>query len=193
MNSGMMLPIILIIILGIFAIIFLVITKKQAQNGSINKSENNSKSHNNSNNGNKNEIRKEDIFKFMEFDRIMDNMIVQNNGTKFTMVIKCKGINYDLMSDVEQIAVEEGFITFLNTLRFPIQLYVQAQNIDLKSAINTYKQNITDVRKEYETINDEYSKIVEAFDSTKEDIDRIEREKTKVQNVYEYASKIKFK
>ena len=38
MNSGMMLPIILIIILGIFAIIFLVITKKQAQNGSINKS-----------------------------------------------------------------------------------------------------------------------------------------------------------
>ena len=84
------------------------------------------------------EMRKEDVFDFMEFDEISDNMIIQNKGTRYTMMIQCKGINYDLMSDVEQLSVEEGFITFLNTLTSPIQLYVQAQNLDLKGTIKVY-------------------------------------------------------
>ena len=68
-------------------------------------------------------------------------MIIQKKG-KFLMVIECQGINYDLMSDVEQLAVEEGFITFLNTLTSPIQLYVQAQNLDLKGTIKVYKEHV---------------------------------------------------
>ena len=37
------------------------------------------------------------VFNFMEFDKIEDNMIVQKDGKRFLMVIKCQGINYDLM------------------------------------------------------------------------------------------------
>ena len=65
------------------------------------------------------------IFNFMEFDRIEDNMIVQKDGKKFLMVVKCQGINYDLMSAVEKNSVEQGFIQYLNTLRNPIQIYIQ--------------------------------------------------------------------
>lgn len=192
MNSGIILPIVLMGLLLVFGIIFVIYNKKQEQKNSINSpdSKDGKKDNSNKKTDDKNVIKREDIFKFMEFDKILDNMIVQNNGTRFTMAIKCKGINYDLMSDVEQIAVEEGFITFLNTLRFPIQLYVQAQNVDLKSAIKTYKENISGVKKEYEAVNDEYSKVIDAFDSTKDDLDRIERERAKIQNVYEYASDI---
>ena len=62
------------------------------------------------------------VFNFMEFDKIEDNMIIQKDGKRFLMVIKCQGINYDLMSGVEKSSVEQGFIQFLNTLRNPIQI-----------------------------------------------------------------------
>ena len=72
---------------------------------------------------------KKSIFKFMQFDKIEDNMIVQDNGQRYLMVIECEGVNYDLMSQVEKTAVESGFVQFLNTLRFPIQLYIQTRTV----------------------------------------------------------------
>ena len=105
-------------------------------------------------------VAKEDIFKFMEFDKIQDNMIIQQDGQKYTAVIKCKGINYNLMSEVEQLSVEEGFMNFLNTLKFPVQLYVQAQTINLESNINDYKENLKGIYAEYDEINGEYNLLL---------------------------------
>ena len=82
------------------------------------------------------------IFKFMEFDKIEDNMIVQKNGKRYIMIIKCQGINYDLMSGVEKNSVEQGFIQYLNTLRYPIQIYVQTRTVDLTGSISEYKQKV---------------------------------------------------
>ena len=74
-----------------------------------------------------NATNKQSIFNFMEFDTVTDNMIVQKNGSKYLMVVECQGINYDLMSGVEKTSVEEGFVQFLNTLRYPIQIYIQTR------------------------------------------------------------------
>ena len=49
---------------------------------------------------------KQSIFKFMDFDTVRDNMIIQRNGARYLMVIECQGINYDLMSGVEKTGVE---------------------------------------------------------------------------------------
>lgn len=136
----------------------------------------------------KDQIKREDVFKFMEFDRVLDGMIVQKNGSRFTKAIKCKGINYDLMSEVEQLAVEEGFITFLNTLKYPIQLYVQAQNIDLRQTIGVYEKNIESLKVEYNDINSEYSKIASAFDVDEIELQRVSKERDSISNVYEYAA-----
>ena len=46
----------------------------------------------------------EPIMDFMEFEKIEDNMIIQKNG-KYLMVVECQGINYDLMSEMEKVAV----------------------------------------------------------------------------------------
>ena len=184
-------PAILIGVLLIFFAIFLIVSNKQKNKASINtKATQTKNTKNKSNSEIKKDVPKEDIFDFLEFDKILNNMIVQENGTKFTMAVKCKGINYDLMSDIEQIAVEEGFITFLNTLRFPIQLYVQAQNIDLKAAISTYKQNASSIKEEYEDINKKYTNLVEQFDSSEDEIKKVEEQRNRVLNVYEYASDI---
>lgn len=80
------------------------------------------------------------IYQFMEFDSITDNMIIRKNREQFVMVIECKGINYDLLSNDEKSAVELGFIAFLNTIRTPIQLYVQTRKLDMSNLLNSYSR-----------------------------------------------------
>lgn len=135
-------------------------------------------------------INKEDIFKFMEFDRILDDMIIQQNGEKYTAVIKCKGINYNLMSEVEQLAVEEGFMNFLNTLKFPIQLYVQAQSINLKNNISEYKSNMKGLMEEYDDVSLRYNSLINSLESTDEEIENVEDERNSLLNVLEYGQDI---
>lgn len=136
------------------------------------------------------DIQKEDIFKFMEFDRIEDNMIISQNGEKYTAVIRCKGINYYLMSEIEQLSVEEGFINFLNTLKYPIQLYVQAQNIDLKENISKYKENMKDIMVEYDDLTADYNMAVNSLEATDEEIEDVERNRNRALNVLEYGQDI---
>ncbi len=188
------LPIIFLVIMFIFFILFLMLSKRQERdlntmdkNGKI-KQDKKEEKESKSQTDNKNTIKKEDVFKFMEFDKILNNMIVQNNGSRFTMAVKCKGINYDLMSEVEQLAVEEGFITFLNTLKYPIQLYVQAQNIDLKSVIENYKKQTASISQQYDEINREYSKLATNFDVDERKLDNLSKERDSINNVYEYAA-----
>lgn len=135
-------------------------------------------------------VNKEDIFNFMSFDRIEDNMIIQDGGKKYNAIIKCKGINYNLMSEVEQLSVEEGFITFLNTLKSPIQLYVQANNINLKDSISKYNDNMKGLETEYEDLSLKYTALVNSLDATDEEIAEVENKRNSIQNVLEYGHDI---
>ena len=119
--------IILIALLMILSIVFLVLKSKQNINNRKEKKNNN----NNVNTTNKKDTKisttynKKSIFDFMEFDEVTDNMIVQKDGKRYVMVVECQGVNYDLMSQMEKVSVEEGFQQFLNTLRHPIQIYTR--------------------------------------------------------------------
>jgi len=95
---------------------------------------------------------------FMEFDTIEDDMIVQNGGTRYCMAIRCQGINYDLMSEPEMLAVEEGFANFLNTLKFSIQLYVQSRTLDLTEGVTLYKKRMADIKADAEKYIDAVSR-----------------------------------
>ena len=190
--GSLMVPIVLLVIMLIGGAVFFVVIKRQEKKASIHNDKINLKTEKKVEGlKRKNEsVPKEDIFKFMEFEKIIDDMIVQNKGTKFTMVIKCKGINYDLMSEVEQLSVEEGFITFLNTLRFPIQLYVQVQNIDLKKNVKLYNDRVEALKDQFDQANEEYNYAINSLDSSDEDIAIAEYNKRSIQNVMEYASDI---
>ena len=91
--GSLILPMILLGIILIFGAIFLIVNSKQAKKGSIEKETKKSSKNSGSKKetGKVEDVPREDVFKFMEFDRILNNMIVQNKGTKFTMAIKCKG------------------------------------------------------------------------------------------------------
>ena len=91
------------------------------------------------------------------------------------------------MSEVEQLAVEEGFITFLNTLKYPIQLYVQAENIDLSRTIKDYEHNIEGLKNEYNSVNEKYQKMASSFDVDEIELKKLSKDRDSLTNVYEYA------
>ncbi len=133
-------------------------------------------------------LTKESIYSFMEFDEIKDSMIVRKNGEQYVMVIACQGVNYDLLSEQEKIAVEEGFVQLLNTLRFPIQLYIQTRSLNLRDIVEEYKKKVEVFRKEIDALD---IKIKEANDSGDERaVEELEFERRRKANVLDYGMDI---
>jgi len=132
----------------------------------------------------------ESVMNFMEFDKIEDNMIVQKDGNKYVMVIECQGINYDLMSQVEKNAVEEGFIQFLNSLRYPVQIYVQTRTINLNSSINTYRERIKKIEEDFQKQEMKYKDMVASGKYSKDQLNSAYYELTKQRNLNEYGKDI---
>lgn len=137
-----------------------------------------------------NEYNKQSIFDFMEFDDIIDNMIEQKNGKRYVMVVECQGVNYDLMSSVEKVGVEEGFQQFLNTLRHPVQIYIQTRTVNLESSIETYKEKVKEIEDKYRNTEYELKKMREAGYYSDEQIQKVELEITKQKNLLDYGKDI---
>ena len=138
-------------------------------------------------NGNQN---KQSIFKFMEFDDVEDNMIIQKNESRFLMVVECQGVNYDLMSGVEKNSVEEGFVQFLNSLRNPIQIYIQTRSINLENSLETYKEKIRDIEIKYNNMKVRFDQMVASEEYSDDQIAKAQFELTKQANLYEYGNSI---
>ena len=132
----------------------------------------------------------ESVMDFMEFDKVEDNMIVQKNGNKYIMVVECQGINYDLMSGLEKNAVEEGFIQFLNTIRHPIQIYVQTRTINLESSLQTYKDKVNQIEEDLQRQEMKYKEMASSGNYTREQLNKAYYELTKQRNLTEYGKDI---
>lgn len=135
-------------------------------------------------------FNREDVLKFMEFDKIEDDMIIQDNGNKFIMVLRCQGINYDLMSENEMLAVEEGFSNFLNTLKYPIQLYVQSRSLNLEESIKGYKERLEGLRTEYQRKEGEVYNAKRVNKLTSKERDALDFEVRKQRVLIEYGADI---
>lgn len=130
------------------------------------------------------------VFKFMEFEKIEDNMIVQKNGHRYVMVVECQGINYDLMSQAEKVGVEEGFVQFLNTLSHPVQIYTQTRKINLENSLLTYKSEVAKAEQEFSKEKIKYQSIISSPNATQEQRNQALYEYTKRKNLYEYGKDI---
>ena len=173
-----------VVILFVLIIVYVILKSKEKRKNAetkntINNNKNKGKGTNKSDTSQSN---KKSIFDFMEFDKIEDNMIIQQNGKRYVMAIECAGINYDLMSGVEKTGVEEAFVQFLNTLRFPIQLYVQTRTVNLEKSIDAYKKRISQIESELILKTQQYQNLVEANEVSKQELDKAFYEVTKDRN-----------
>ena len=180
--------IVMLVVLFLLVIIYFIIkaktNPKKEKKAKDNISQSNTK--NNTQKSTAINYNKQSIYSFMEFDKIEDNMIVRKNGNKFLMVIECQGVNYDLMSGLEKNSVEQGFIQFLNTLRYPIQIYVQTRTVNLESGIIKYKDRINAIRDRLQKKQMEYARK-EAMGYSPIELNKARLEVTREQNLYEYG------
>ena len=184
----MLLYILIPVVIAIFALIgFLVYLhlKEKTPQKNKNISSTNAKGMNNTAAQNK-----QSIFNFMEFDDIEDNMILQKNGNRYLMVIGCQGVNYDLMSNVEKNSVEEGFVQFLNTLRHPIQIYIQTRSINLENSLQVYREKVKEVEDKYNKMQMRYDDMLNSGEFSEEQLSKAYFELTKQSNLYEYGTSV---
>lgn len=69
-------------------------------------------------------------------------MVIMRDGS-FRAVVACKSINFDLMSSREREGVEYSYQNFLNSLYFPIQIFIRSQRVD----IGPYIDRLIDMRR----------------------------------------------
>ncbi|MGE5316572.1 MAG: hypothetical protein ACM3ME_01155 [Chloroflexota bacterium] len=131
------------------------------------------------------------VQEFLDFEKIANNMIVRENGSVFTMVIHCSGINFDLMSGNEKMMIEEGFIEFLNFIRFPIQLYVQTRKVDLKDSMKTYDGKIARISEQMKELVDRFDEAKANAGENQRELELLEYEIRRKQNLLDYATDLK--
>lgn len=179
---AILLVFIILILIGVYAwIVYTSKNKKESKKEELTEEEKNKKYTSTG-------LPKESIYSFMEFDDIRDNMIVRKNGQQYVMAIACQGINYDLMSEEEKMSVEEGFVQFLNTLKFPIQLYVQTRTLNLRDIIEQYRNKVETLQNEVDRLDINLKDAQRRGDQ--EEITDLSFRKRRKENILEYGTDI---
>lgn len=83
----------------------------------------------------------------LEIAEVRDGIVIMNDGS-FRSVVMVKSINFDLMSPQEREAVEFSYQSFLNSLYFPIQIFVRSQKVDLRP----YIEKLDKIRSEHDNM-----------------------------------------
>ena len=81
--------------------------------------------------------------KYLDIAEVRDNLVLLNDGT-VRGVLLVSSINFDLKSEDEQRAIIGGYISFLNTLDYPLQIVIQSRPLN----IDDYMDRIKKVEKE---------------------------------------------
>lgn len=83
----------------------------------------------------------------LQIAEIRDGVVIMNDGS-YRSVIMVKSINFDLMSPQEREAVEYSYQGFLNSLYFPIQIFIRSQRVDL----GPYLDKLDKIRSEHDNM-----------------------------------------
>lgn len=83
----------------------------------------------------------------LQIAEIRDGIVIMNDGS-YRGVVMAKSINFDLMSPQEQEAVEYSYQGFLNSLYFPVQIFIRSQRVDLQP----YIEKLDKIRGEHDNM-----------------------------------------
>jgi hypothetical protein len=83
----------------------------------------------------------------LQIAEIRDGIVIMNDGS-YRAVVMIKSINFDLMSPQEQEAVEYSYQGFLNSLYFPIQIFIRSNRVDLQP----YIEKLDKIRTEHDNM-----------------------------------------
>lgn len=70
---------------------------------------------------------------------IQENIVILKDGT-MSMVIQTTAVNFDLLSENEQLSIIESFAQFLNSLSFVIQIVIRSKRLDISNYLSLLSQ-----------------------------------------------------
>ena len=82
--------------------------------------------------------QQESTQKFVPIAEIRDDIIVMRDGT-MRSILMVSSINFALKGEEEQNALIAGYVSFLNTLSFPLQISVQSRPLNLDNYLLSLK------------------------------------------------------
>ena len=77
--------------------------------------------------------------KYLNIAEIRDDLVVLNDGT-VRGVLLVSSINFDLKSEDEQKAIIGSYISFLNSLDYPLQIVIQSRPLNIDDYLNRLKK-----------------------------------------------------
>lgn len=83
----------------------------------------------------------------LQIAEIRDGIVIMADGS-YRSVIMAQSINFDLMSPQERESVEYAYQGFINSLYFPVQIFVRSQKIDMRP----YLEKLEDMRSRQENM-----------------------------------------
>ncbi len=83
----------------------------------------------------------------LQMAEVRDGIVIMNDGS-YRSVVMVKSINFDLMSPQEQEAVEFSYQGFLNSLFFPVQIFIRSRKVDLRP----YLERLDKIRSEHDNM-----------------------------------------
>ena len=92
-------------------------------------------------------VNKNSTQNILQIAEIRDGIVIMNDGS-YRSVVMVKSINFDLMSPQERDAVEFSYQGFLNSLYFPVQIFIRSQKVDLRE----YIERLDRIRVEHENM-----------------------------------------
>lgn len=82
--------------------------------------------------------KQESTQKFVPIAEIRDDIIIMKDGT-MRSVLMVSSINFALKGEDEQNALIAGYVSFLNTLSFPLQIVIQSRPLNLDNYLLSLK------------------------------------------------------
>jgi len=102
---------------------------------------------------------------FLPFTDIKDSMIHMGNHS-YRAIVEVSSINYDLKTEKEQRVIEMSYTQFLNSLMFPITIFIATREMD-----NT--QYLKNLQKDYEKTLETYPGMLEYANANLQDMSEL--------------------
>lgn len=83
----------------------------------------------------------------LQIAEIRDGIVIMQDGS-YRAVVMVKSINFDLMSPQEQESTEYAYQGFLNSVYFPVQIFIRSQKVDLQP----YIEKLDKIRTEHDNM-----------------------------------------
>jgi type IV secretory pathway VirB4 component len=105
---------------------------------------------------------------FVSIRDIKDNVVIQKNG-QMCMVVLASSINFALKSFDEQKAVLHQFQSFLNTIDFTLQIYVQSRRLNIEPYLELL--GTLDTKQDNDLMRTQLSEYIEFIRTFTNDVD----------------------